>query len=121
MKKIILVFFMIFNCSHNMGNFKEYSIVAPSNLIPIGSGTVKGENCKWRFFTLRGWWSTSLAEATRDALTKAPGATGLKDAVISGHHESFFYACVEVEGTPVKEAGSETPSKSKEVPSKKKK
>lgn len=114
MKKIIiLVFLVILNCSHNMGNFKEYSTVAPTNLVPVGSGTVKGENCKWRLFTFRGWWSANLAEATRDALIKAPGATGLKDAVITGHHESIIYGCVEVEGTPVKEAGLETPSKAK--------
>lgn len=105
MKKVSILFIllMLVNCTYNWGNFKEYSVEAPDNLEVVGSGTVKGEDCGVMFF-FNTWYNQSLAQATRNALAKAPGATGLKDVVVTGkHYDAVIFACILVEGTPVKE------------------
>lgn len=91
------------SCSTKVGNFKEFSLEAPANLEVVGSGPVEGRECGWAGFN-NTWYNQSIAEATRDALSKAPGATGLKDATIKGKHGVWLVLnCVYVEGTPVVE------------------
>ncbi|PJZ44603.1 hypothetical protein [Leptospira brenneri] len=101
------------SCSYKVGNFKEVSLEAPANLEVVGSGTVEGRECGWAGFN-NTWYNQSIAEATRDALTKAPGATGLKDVTISGKHAVWLVLnCVYVEGTPVIEKSSASTGKKK--------
>ncbi|MBM9589943.1 hypothetical protein JWG41_05765 [Leptospira sp. 201903075] len=91
------------SCSTKVGNFKEFSLEAPANLEVVGSGPVEGRECSLAVGN-NGWYNQSIAEATRDALTKAPGATGLKDVTIKGKHGVWLVLnCVYVEGTPVVE------------------
>lgn len=91
------------SCSTKVGNFKEFSLEAPANLEVVGSGPVEGRECSFAVGN-NAWYNQSIAEATRDALTKAPGATGLKDVTIKGKHAVWlFLNCVYVEGTPVAE------------------
>lgn len=93
----------VVSCSHKVGNFKEFSLDAPTNLEVVGSGTVEGRECGLALFN-NTWYNQSIAEASRDALRKAPGATGLKDVTITGKHAVYlFLNCVYVEGTPVVE------------------
>ncbi len=97
------------NCSYNWGQFKRYSIEAPADLEVVGS-TVSGRSCS--FLPYR-WYGGSIAEATREALAQAPGATGLKDAeVMAQSYQYFFFGCIKVEGTPVREMVAK-PSKKK--------
>lgn len=101
-----LAFFAIafaVSCSTKVGNFKEVSLEAPTNLEVVGTGTVEGRECGFSGF-YNAWYNQSIAEATRDALSKAPGATGLKDVTIKGKHGVWLVLnCVYVEGTPVVE------------------
>lgn len=100
-----LAFFAIafaVSCSYKVGNFKEVSLEAPTNLEVVGTGTVEGSECGFAVFNA--WYDQSIAAATRDALSKAPGATGLKDVTIKGKHGVWVVLnCVYVEGTPVAE------------------
>ncbi|MBM9549272.1 hypothetical protein JWG40_19795 [Leptospira sp. 201903074] len=101
----LLAIAFVVNCSYKVGNFKEFSLEVPTNLEVVGSGTVEGRDCG--ITILNAWYDQSIAEATRDALSKAPGATGLKDVTIKGVHGVYiFLNCVYVEGTPVVEKGS---------------
>lgn len=94
------------SCSYKVGNFKEFSLEVPSNLEVVGSGPVEGKECGISIFN-NTWYNQNIAEATRDALSKAPGATGLKDVTIKGKHGVYLILnCVYVEGTPVVEKGS---------------
>ncbi|EMY71111.1 hypothetical protein [Leptospira vanthielii] len=100
------------SCSYKVGNFKEFSLEAPTNLEVVGTGTVEGSECGYSGFNNQ-WYNQSIAEAARDALRKAPGATGLKDVTIKGKHGVYLVLnCVYVEGTPVIEKGS-APAKKK--------
>ncbi|EMK05562.1 MULTISPECIES: hypothetical protein [Leptospira] len=110
MKRIIKLLYLVlmlflFNCSHNWGQFKRYSVEAPVGLEVVGS-TVSGRSCS---FGPTRWYASSIAEATRDALAQAPGATGLKDVeVIAQSYQYFFLGCIKVEGTPVREVVAAT-------------
>ncbi|MGE8722821.1 hypothetical protein ACO2KS_14565 [Leptospira terpstrae] len=89
------------SCSYKVGNFKEFSLEIPTNLEVVGTGPVEGRECGYNGFN-NTWYNQSVAEATRDALSKAPGATGLKDVTIKGKHGIWLVLnCVYVEGTPV--------------------
>ncbi|MCW7475208.1 hypothetical protein CH354_11315 [Leptospira levettii] len=99
----ILAVAFVVNCSYKVGNFKEVSLEAPSNLEVVGTGTVEGRECGFSLFN-NTWYNQNIAAAARDALSYAPGATGLKDVTIKGKHGVFlFLNCVYVEGTPVVE------------------
>ena len=112
MKKLsILLVMLAMNCTYNWGTFREYSLEAPTNLEAVGSGTVQGEDCGTMIF----WcllWTQSFTGAVKDALRKAPGATGLKDVTLTAKHGvNLIFACMYVEGTPVKDsAGGATPA-----------
>jgi hypothetical protein len=85
------------NC-HRWGNFKKYELKVPQNL-EIQNTRVKGSDCRY----LYGWWFwNSIAEATRDALEKAPGYEGLSDVTV-GTESYFFIHCIVVEGNPARE------------------
>ncbi|MCG6146109.1 hypothetical protein [Leptospira bandrabouensis] len=91
------------SCSYKVGNFKEVSLEAPTNLEVVGTEPVEGRECGFSGF-FNAWYNQSIAEAARDALSKAPGATGLKDVTIRGAHGVYLVLnCVYVEGTPVVE------------------
>ncbi|MCB1141579.1 MAG: hypothetical protein KDK54_05035 [Leptospiraceae bacterium] len=103
MKKILSILAVLFfiNCTNHWGNFKKYSLKAPENLEVLG-GEVSGKSCGFSWF-FQGWYSQNLAEATRDALSKVPGATGLKDASVEGDHSQVLIVCMKITGIPVKE------------------
>ncbi|TGM87911.1 hypothetical protein [Leptospira licerasiae] len=110
---LIIAFAISANCSYNWGQFNRYSVIAPANLELVGSvERVTGRDCG---FLPTWWYSNSIAEATRDALSAVPGATGLKDVDVKAKsYHYFFLSCVEVEGTPVKEVVAEKkPNKKK--------
>nr|EMN22059.1 hypothetical protein LEP1GSC063_3223 [Leptospira santarosai serovar Arenal str. MAVJ 401] len=77
-------------------------MTAPTDLELIGSGgRVTGSDCS--FLPTR-WYTNNIAEAVRDALKSAPGATGLKDVDVKAQsYQYVFFSCIEVEGTPVRE------------------
>ncbi|EMF82028.1 hypothetical protein LEP1GSC188_0769 [Leptospira weilii serovar Topaz str. LT2116] len=71
--------------------------------------TVSGSSCSFGPYR---WDASSFAEATREALLNAPGATGLKDVKVTvKSYKYFFLGCVKVEGTPVKEIQETKPKK----------
>ncbi|WP_016757308.1 hypothetical protein [Leptospira santarosai] len=104
--KVVTLCFLLLvvsvNCSYNWGQFKRYSVTAPTDLELIGSGgRVTGSDCS--FLPTR-WYTNNIAEAVRDALKSAPGATGLKDVDVKAQsYQYVFFSCIEVEGTPVRE------------------
>ncbi|EMY76023.1 hypothetical protein LEP1GSC060_2264 [Leptospira weilii serovar Ranarum str. ICFT] len=105
---LVLILFLA-NCSYNWGQFKRYSIEVPADLEVVGS-PVSGRSCS--FLPTR-WYTNSIAEATREALAQAPGATGLKDAEVTAQsYQYVFFGCIKVEGTPVREIVTK-PSKKK--------
>ncbi|WP_061222682.1 hypothetical protein [Leptospira weilii] len=109
--RIALLTFCFANCSYNWGNFKRYAVNAPTNLEIAGPSTVSGSNCSFGFSR---WYASSIAEAAREALRSAPGATGLKDVRVSVKlYKYFFFGCIKVEGTPVKEIQETTRSEKK--------
>jgi hypothetical protein len=67
--------------------------VPPGKTI-VGTGTVSGSDCPW-------FGIPSLEAAVRDALSKRPGATALKDVSMTLQNIPFG-RCLLVEGTPVK-------------------
>ena len=96
---IIAIFSLgfLFQCTYHWGNVKQYSLEKPSNLEVVGN-RVSGSDGVF----LLGWHTQSISKATRDALAKAPGATGLTDVEVIA--ESYYiYNQIVVTGIPVKE------------------
>ncbi len=82
-----------------MGSFQEIRISTPKDKEEISSVRVKGEHCKFTVF----FAFPELDIAVQDAISKAPGARGLKDVKISDYRNTFVnYFCILVEGIPVK-------------------
>ncbi|ASV11353.1 hypothetical protein [Leptospira santarosai] len=103
--KSIVLFLLILlsaSCSYNWGQFKRYSVTTPSDLEVVGNGTrVSGSDCS---FLPHRWYASNIAQATRDALQSAPGATGLQDVeVMAKSYQYLIMGCIKVEGTPVRE------------------
>ncbi|MCH1911678.1 hypothetical protein L9Z41_03670 [Leptospira noguchii] len=115
LKSITLFLFLLLsvNCSFNWGQFKRYSVEIPTDLEVVGNGTrVSGSDCS--FLPTR-WYVNSIAQAVRDALQSAPGATGLQDVEVKAKsYQYIIMGCIEVEGTPVREVSTVTkPTKKK--------
>ncbi len=89
-------------CVHNWGNFRKISTEVPANVEVVGTQPVEGQDCAWLFGY---WYWRSMAQAVRNALALAPGATGLKDVEVTWSHK-VIGTCLVVKGTPVKEAGA---------------
>lgn len=87
----------ISGCMTNWGNFEKISSDVPAGLEEKGA-RVTGTDCGLFSY----WYHKSVAEAARDALRKAPGATGLKDVEVSWSHRVIMQ-CMVVTGTPVTE------------------
>ncbi len=102
MKKVtwlFLIFTSIVNCSVNIGSFQEIRMSIPKDKEEISNVRVSGEDCR---FTLS-FVYPRLDLAAIDAISKVPGAKGLKDVKISDYRVPFInYFCIIVEGTPVK-------------------
>jgi hypothetical protein len=98
MKKYILFATMLasFQCTYHWGNFKTYSLDSPKDVERF-SEVVSGSDCS----AFLGWHSNNLAQATRNAIKKAPGYTGLADVSI-GQQTYYIVNCISVTGTPVK-------------------
>ncbi len=111
--KLIGILFVLFfvSCSYNWGQFRQYSVSAPSNLEVLGP-PVSGRDCG--FWIPSRWYANSIAEATRDALKSVPGATGLKDVEVTAQSYQYVIGhCIKVEGIPVREIALKTPNKKK--------
>lgn len=94
---VLALLVLLSGCAHNWGNFRRVSAERPSTAKEVGP-RVTGESC--RYFIGKWFWN-SIAAATRDALLKAPGATGLADVTVR-NSLGFASECIVVEGTPVK-------------------
>lgn len=104
---VALILLVLSGCTHNWGNFRKVSVEAPANLETVGTKPVEGEDCAWFI----GWWYwRSMAQAVRNALALAPGATALKDVTVSWRY-GVISSCFVVKGTPVKEAGTKPAGK----------
>jgi hypothetical protein len=96
---LVFLLFSILNCSINMGSFQEIRISTPKDKEEISSARIKGEHCKFTSF----FGFPQLDLAVQDAISKVPGAKGLKDVKISDYRVSFVnYFCILVEGIPAK-------------------
>ncbi|XDD49751.1 hypothetical protein AB3N59_15395 [Leptospira sp. WS92.C1] len=96
---------LLANCSYSWGQFKRYSVEVPANLEVVGE-RVSGRDCG---FLGSRWYSNSIAEASRKALSNAsPTATGLKDVEVIAQSYQWgpFGGCIKVEGTPVREVAA---------------
>lgn len=110
MNKLIILtisFSLLTQCSSHWGNFKKYSLDKPSNLEVVGERVSGSDGSFFKY-----WYTQNIATATRDALSKAPGATGLTDVEVKA--ESYYiYNRIVVSGIPVKETESTSNKKSK--------
>ncbi len=87
------------SCAANWGSFERLAAKAPEGLTEKGA-RVSGSDCNYFGY----WWRRSIAEAARDALRKAPGATGLRDVEVSWK-TIIIAQCMVVTGTPVTDGG----------------
>ena len=83
-------------CSANWGNYRKVSLDAPSDMQEV-SGRVTGSTCGLSY-----WFFRNPANAVRDAISKAPGATGLKDVELRTKWLVGIVQCVQASGVPVK-------------------
>jgi len=106
MKKLFILLILsisLFQCNsyQNIGVFKKISNDVPPNKTTIGEKRVTGSDCD-----IAGIASPpELYEAIDDAISKAPGATALKDVNIKysvGYYVAFTLMCIKVDAIPVK-------------------
>ncbi len=100
---IIMILSLHFSeCQVPAGSFRMMSASLPAESETIGSSRVYGEHCRF-YNSITGYAFPQMDFAVKDALSKVPGAKGLKDASIAEKYSPVFsYYCYEVDGLPVK-------------------